>query len=297
MIKVAILAKAARPQFLIITPVCLFVGISIVIMDRGTFAFGILALAFIGALLTHVAVNVLNDYFDFKSGLDLQTVPTPFSGGSGTLVNKIMTPRSSMVYGSSALALATLIGLYLAIKTSFLIFIIGIPGILLVTMYTQYITRSPFLCLIAPGLGFGPLFIVGIYIVLVGSVSVSIVAASVIPGLLVSNLLLINQFPDVEADERFHRRVLPVIYGRRVSAYVFTFLLTLAYLTGLIAVIANVLPVTALLFFLTIPLGVLVVQGVLKNHDNIEGLIPYLGMNVILTISIPLLLSIGIMLA
>ncbi len=297
MIKVAILAKAARPQFLIITPVCLFVGISIVIMDGGTFAFGILALAFIGALLTHVAVNVLNDYFDFKSGLDLQTVPTPFSGGSGTLVNKIMTPRSSMVYGSSALALATLIGLYLAIKTSFLIFIIGIPGILLVTMYTQYITRSPFLCLIAPGLGFGPLFIVGIYIVLVGSVSVSIVAASVIPGLLVSNLLLINQFPDVEADERFHRRVLPVIYGRKVSAYVFTFLLTLAYLTGLIAVVANVLPVTALLFFLTIPLGVLVVQGVLKNHDNIEGLIPYLGMNVILTISIPLLLSIGIMLA
>ncbi len=297
MIKVAILAKAARPQFLIITPVCLFVGISIVIMDRGTFAFGILALAFIGALLTHVAVNVLNDYFDFKSGLDLQTVPTPFSGGSGTLVNKIMTPRSSMVYGSSALALATLIGLYLAIKTSFLIFIIGIPGILLVTLYTQYITRSPFLCLIAPGLGFGPLFIVGIYIVLVGSVSVSIVAASVIPGLLVSNLLLINQFPDVEADERFHRRVLPVIYGRRVSAYVFTFLLTLAYLTGLIAVVANILPVTALLFFLTIPLGVLVVQGVLKYHDNIEGLIPYLGMNVILTISIPLLLSVGIMLA
>ena len=293
--KIATLVKATRPQFLIITPVCLSVGISLVIKDGGTFNFGFLTLAFIGALFAHIAVNVLNDYFDYQSGLDLHTVPTPFSGGSGILVNKIMKPKSSLIYGSTTLVIATIIGVYLAFKVSLLIFLVGIPGILLIALYTQYITRSPFLCLIAPGLGFGPLFIVGIYIVLTGGISASSISASIIPGLLVSNLLLVNQFPDVEADERFKRKVLPVVFGRKTGAHVFTVLLILTYLSGLVAVLIDVLPVTALLFFLTLPLAVFVAIGVLRNYDNVEDIIPYLGMNVLLTISAPLLLTVGIM--
>lgn len=43
------------------------------------------ALALLGALSAYISVNVFNEYIDFKTGLDLVTRRTPFSGGSGTL--------------------------------------------------------------------------------------------------------------------------------------------------------------------------------------------------------------------
>ncbi len=42
-------------------------------------------LTIIGVTLTQNAVNVLNDYHDFKTGVDARTIKTPFSGGSSFL--------------------------------------------------------------------------------------------------------------------------------------------------------------------------------------------------------------------
>ena len=51
-----------------------------------------LILALAGGLLAHISVNALNEYLDFTSGLDLTTLRTPFSGGSGTLPANISRP-------------------------------------------------------------------------------------------------------------------------------------------------------------------------------------------------------------
>ncbi|MDQ4422556.1 MAG: hypothetical protein QF808_01485, partial [Thalassolituus sp.] len=71
--------KTTRPPFLILTPVCLLMGFA---------ASGYspqlnpdLIWVVLGALLAHISVNMLNEYQDFKSGLDLVTDRTPFSGG------------------------------------------------------------------------------------------------------------------------------------------------------------------------------------------------------------------------
>jgi hypothetical protein len=60
-------------------------------------------LIFIGALFAHISVNTLNEYFDFKSGLDLTANKTPFSGGSGALPN---TPDVAGVSFKGWLAIA-----------------------------------------------------------------------------------------------------------------------------------------------------------------------------------------------
>ncbi|MCL6448863.1 MAG: prenyltransferase [Armatimonadetes bacterium] len=86
--------RETRPQFLLLTPVCLLVGASLAFWKAGTINVVYLVIVFLGALAAHVAVNVLNDYFDFQSGLDLHTIPTPFSGGSGILPAKQMSPRA-----------------------------------------------------------------------------------------------------------------------------------------------------------------------------------------------------------
>ena len=70
-----------RPHFLLLTPVCVFVGIAVAVYQSDSLKALHLALALLGALLAHISVNVLNDYFDYRSGIDLETRRTPFSGG------------------------------------------------------------------------------------------------------------------------------------------------------------------------------------------------------------------------
>mgnify|MGYP001567492110 CR=1 FL=1 len=79
------LFQATRPSFLILSPVCVFLGTSTAMAASGPIDTATLILIVIGALCAHISVNTLNDYADFKSGLDLITVKTTFSGGSGSL--------------------------------------------------------------------------------------------------------------------------------------------------------------------------------------------------------------------
>jgi len=253
-----------------------------------------LALAFVGALLSHIAVNVLNEYFDYKSGVDFKTMKTPFSGGSGVLPSGLLNPRSVFILGISCIVAIIAIGGYFIYAQGPLIIPVGVVGILTVYFYTTHITRSPLLCAIAPGLGFGPLMVMGTYFALTGTYSLAAGLASLVPAFLVSNLLLLNQFPDVEADASVSRRHFPIAIGRGKSSLIYAALIFAAYLALIITVLLEVLPYLALLGLVTLPLGVLVVMGVRRYHDQIERLIPIMGRNVILTLLFPMLMAIGI---
>ena len=80
----AILA-ATRPSFLMLAPVTVLLGLGSAVQSGASIAWQQLAAALLGALAAHVAVNTLNEYQDFHSGLDRVTERTPFSGGSGAL--------------------------------------------------------------------------------------------------------------------------------------------------------------------------------------------------------------------
>ena len=101
-----------RVPFLILAPACVLLGIATAYYATGTFHPGYAILAFIGGIAAHISVNALNEYYDFKSGLDLKTQRTPFSGGSGTLPAKPEMARAALVIGLVSLALTGLIGLY-----------------------------------------------------------------------------------------------------------------------------------------------------------------------------------------
>ena len=63
-------------------------------------------LATFGLILTHMSVNSLNDYFDYRSGIDKVTNRTPFSGGSGMLKEGLLAPREVLLIGIITLLLA-----------------------------------------------------------------------------------------------------------------------------------------------------------------------------------------------
>ena len=95
---------------------------------------------------------------------------------------------------------------------------IGLAGAVLVVAYTPWITHHPLLCLLAPGLGFGPLMVAGTDVALTGVHHPATYVASLVPLLQVSGLLFLNQFPDVDADRAVGRRHIPMLWGRPRAA-------------------------------------------------------------------------------
>ena len=285
-----------RPQFLILTPMCVLVGVAAAAYDGFDLHPLHVILTLVGAILAHISVNVLNDYFDYRSGIDLATKRTPFSGGSGILPAGLLKAQQVYLLGLASLIGVGAIGIYFTFEYGWTILPLGILGMVVIYLYTTHITKNPVLCAIAPGLGFGPLMVVGTYFTQTGEYSLTAGLASLVPGFLVSNLLLLNQFPDVEADKVAARRHIPIAYGRRFSARVYAVLMLATYVSLASAVGFGVLPLTALIGLLTLPLAVKTVMGALKNYDDMEKLMPSLGMNIQVILLTTLLTGVGILL-
>lgn len=296
MAKLKIWFLQTRPQFLLLTPVSVFVGISVAYHESGTFDASHFLLAFLGALLAHISVNVLNDYFDYRSGIDLRTKRTPFSGGSGILPAGLLSPRGVHWFGVACMAAIVPIGLYFLSTYGLGLLPIGILGMLIIYLYTTHITRLP-MCEIAPGLGFGPFMVLGTYFTQTGTYSAGAVAASIVPGFLVADLLLLNEFPDVEADLTASRRHTPITLGRKASAKLYSLLIAGSYVWLIASVALKLLPPGALLGLVTLPLGGSAVRGVLRHHSDLDGLMPYLARNVQVVLLTPFLMSLGILIA
>ncbi|MEW6171250.1 MAG: prenyltransferase, partial [Candidatus Omnitrophota bacterium] len=90
-----------RPQFLILSVVLVLYGTAVAFYHN-SFSFPVLFLAMAGLLCMHTSCNVLNDYYDYKSGIDLHTAPTPFSGGSGFLPSGKLNPPGVFILGMSS---------------------------------------------------------------------------------------------------------------------------------------------------------------------------------------------------
>jgi len=287
-----------RPAFLLLVPACVIVGIATAVYESQDYSPHVLniVLAFLGALLAHISVNVLNDYSDYKTGIDFNTPKTPFSGGSGILPAGLLNPRKVQIFGIACLLGVGAIGIYFVWQYGWTIIPLGLLGIIVVYLYTTHLTKDPILCAIAPGLGFGPLMVLGTYFAQTGEYTLAAGMASMIPGFLVSNLLLLNQFPDVEADRAGARRHLLITQGRQTSAKIYAALIIATYLWLIASVALKILPITALLGLLTFPMALKTVRGVLKNADNVDNLVPFMGQNVIIVLLTPLLVGVGILL-
>jgi len=289
-----ILLGPMRAPFLILTPACVAVGVGTAYWQTRTLNGWYVLLVLIGAVSAHICVNAFNEYFDFRSGLDAKTQRTPFSGGSGTLQAHPELERTALLLSLVTLGITALVGAFFVWLRGWLLLPLGLFGLLLLVSYTIWWTSNPFLCLIAPGLGFGVLMVMGTHFALTGTYTWTSFIASLVPTFLVSNLLLLNQYPDVEPDREIGRKHYPITAGLQRSTLIYGSQLLLTYLSIVVGVILGLLPVFSLLALLTAILAWRVYNGVRQNAENIPGLIPFMGQNVIITISTPVLLAVGL---
>ncbi len=283
----------ARLPFLILTPACIALGLACVQWTQGHIN-GLHAwLVLLGAAAAHVSVNAFNEYQDFRSGLDALTQRTPFSGGSGVLPAHPELAGVALLMAVIGLGVSIGVGLYFVNLRGLALLPLGLTGVALVLAYTPWITRQPLLCLLAPGLGFGPLMILGTQVALTGHTSATAVAASMVPFFLVNNLLLLNQFPDVHADRQVGRRNILIVYGPTVAARGYAALMALAFGSLVLGVLAGWLPTGALLGLVALIWAVPTVRAVLTHANDVAQLIPVMGRNVLVCILTPTLMAAG----
>lgn len=287
-----------RPQFLILSVVLTFLGTAIAWYD-GNIVIWQAILAGFGLILTHASVNIFNDYFDFRSGIDLAVKRTPFSGGSGLLPANKLTPRQVLFLGIVCFVAAVPIGIYFIIVSGWQLLPLLLFAAFFIILYSPFILKRPWPEW-AAGAGLGALPILGLYFIQTGAYTFNAWIGCVPSALLVHNLLLMNEFPDIEADKIGNRKTLPIAIGAKKAAIIYSAVNIMVYIWVIIWVAAGafdwtsyrVMPPWALLSLLTLPLAVKSIKGAL-NSENQALFMPGMAANVMNVLATQTLLGIG----
>jgi len=291
------LIQTMRPSFLILTLACVFLGVCTSIATGAAVNNATLALTFIGAMAAHISVNMLNEYHDFNSGLDLKTNRTPFSGGSGALPNNPSSAKLVLTFGLLALLITIAIGLYFIVTIGTTILPIGLVGLVIIVTYTQWLNRLPLLCLISPGIGLGLLMVVGTHIILTFDYTQAVWLISLVPFFLINNLLLLNQYPDMYADESVGRKTFPLAFGIKRSNQIYALFMLAAYTLILCYIFVGILPTLSLIAVIPMMFAIFALKGAIKHKANIGESPQHLAANVAATILTPLLLGTSILMS
>ncbi len=281
-----------RPSFLLLSVVLVFLGTCIAWYD-GAFHLGHAVLAFIGLLLAHISVNVLNDYFDYRSGVDLATKRTPFSGGSGILPAGLLQPKQVLWLGLVSFLLTIPIGVYFVIVSGWPLLPLLIVGAACVLLYTPLLLKMGWPEWV-PGVGMGTLPVLGAYFIQTTAYLPAVVA-SIPSGILVHNLLLLNEFPDTEADSKAGRKTLPIVLGKGKASIIYSVLTGVVYLWIIGIAVVEQEPFL-LLALLTLPFAIKAIRGALK-YQEMSQLVPAMANNVLVVLLTQLLLGIGYIMA
>jgi 1,4-dihydroxy-2-naphthoate octaprenyltransferase len=284
-----------RPGFLLLSIVLVLLGSSIT-WHEGCFDWIKFLLTTLGLLLAHTSVNVLNDYYDYRSGIDFNTTRTAFSGGSGILIQGILKPKSAYTFGIGCLMAAFPIGIYLTYVSGWQLLPLVFLGGAMIYFYTSHLTKWLIGEFFA-GLGLGTLPVMGTYFIQTGQYSIEAFIVSIAPGLLTANLLLLNEFPDYEADKKGGRYHLVIALGRRKAARLYTGIMIMTYHCIVGGVILKFMPVITLIALITIPFALKAIIFSLRYYDNIEKIIPAMKANIITVLGTDILLALAYFLA
>ena len=291
--KISAVFQSMRPPFLVLTPLCILLGT--VLSEKITGGVDILSIlvALLAAIAAHIGVNTLNEYFDFSSGLDQITNRSLFNGGSGSLLHCPQAHKWVLWAAIVSLMITITSGIYLVVIKDTILLPLGILGISLILTYTQYLNKSPWLCLFSPGLAFGPIFTLGGFLCATPKTYstsneqiIMVLITSLVPFFLTNNLLLLNQIPDMLADKIVGRNTFPIKYG--VTPSIITYIISSVLATTIMLYCYYVFN-TAIWFYLPtilylfasfyIGLGIYYKGTVQQNK-----LTPYLAQNVALVL-------------
>ncbi len=260
--------KMTRPGFLAVTAAAVLLGLATAAACGCGFSVGRAVATMVLALAVHAGANALNDYHDALSGADAlnQQGLFPFTGGSRLIQQGVATTAQMRALAWVLLGLAIPSGILLAAHAGGGLIVVGAAGLLLAWAYS-----APPFALMTRGLGE---LAVGMawWLIVIGADYSQRGAFFVIPAvsavsfaLLVTNILLINGFPDAPSDARAGKRTLGVLLGPRAAAGLYLGIALAAHGWLVASVLLLIPPQRALAGLVSLPLSLLA-AGLLWRH-------------------------------
>ena len=252
---------AARPKTLLAAFVPVLVGSAIAIsVNRFYLPYSIAAL--ICAVLIQIGTNFTNDLYDHLKGADNNKRKGPQRAlASGLISAKEMKQGIIFTFG-----LSFLIGLYLVYFTGWVIFVIGIISIAAGFIYTA----GPF-PLAYNGLGdvfvftfFGVVGTMGTYYLHTTEFTFLSFLIALPVGAVTTNILVVNNFRDIDEDKAAGKNTLAVLIGRSLTRLEFILLLVLCYLVLILLYTEYNFSYWIFLPFTTLPFAALLIKMLFK---------------------------------
>lgn len=262
--------RAIRIKFLLASVIAVSLGLSLAWYAGSSIDVFHALLTFAGVISLHASVDLLNDYWDFKRGIDTKTKRTKMSGGTGVLPEGLLKPKSVYLAGIGFLLLGSIIGIYFVIIFGITIGVILGFAILSVYFYSTKIVNwglaEVFVTIK------GTLIVIGTFFIQSQGIDDFTIFAGIVVGLLSSLVLFVTSIPDHDIDKEKGRRTLIIIFGKSNTVKTFLIFPILTYGVIIFGVMTGLFPVYSLIVLLAKPFLILAMWH-LKDSEKSENML------------------------
>jgi len=272
---ISVWLRVIRVRFLLASIIAVSAGLAITWWNTSSITIFDAILTICGVLALHASVDLLNDYWDFKRGIDTTTHRTKMSGGSGVLPEGLLKPAQVYAAGITFLIIGTVIGIYFVATDGIVIGIILAFAVISIYFYSTKIVdwglAEVFVAIK------GSMIVIGTYFVQTSQITESTVLAGIVIGVLSSLVLFITSFPDHDADKAKGRKTLVINLGKQKACTILWIFPAITYGITIIAVVFEIFPVFCLIILSTVPLIIRSGLKLKQNYDKLTNLIPVMS--------------------
>src|SRR4030065_2148145 len=267
--------RVVRIRFLLSSVIAVSVGLGISWWHIGQIDILYAIMTMGGVFSLPASFDLLNDYWDFKRGIDTQTQRTKMSGGTGVLPEGLLQPHQVYRAGLGFLIIGALIGSYFVIIDGIVIGMILTFAIVSIYFYSTKIVDSG-LAEVFVAIK-GTMIVLGTYYIQVSELSLNTTLAGIVVGILSSLVLFITSFPDHDADKSKGRKTLVIAVGKQKATSLFLVFPVLAYGIIIAGVASQLFPVFSLITLTTIPLIIQSRHQLKTSFDDDTQMVPIMS--------------------
>ena len=264
--------RAIRIRFLLASVIAVSNGLAIAYWKTGTIDPLYAGLTYVGVVFLHASVDLLNDYWDHRRGIDSATTRTKFSGGTGVLPENLLTPKAVYAAGVIFLILGAAVGAYfVAVRGVTIAVILGF-AVVAIYFYSTSIVNA--------GLGElfvaikGAMIVLGTFYVQSAMIEPAALYVGAIVGILSATVLFVNSFPDFEADRSKGRHTLVILLGKKSATAAFPIFVIAAYAMIVAGIFLGFTKIYSLIGLASIPFAAKSIMSLRKNHESVDKLVP-----------------------
>ncbi|MBS3749583.1 MAG: prenyltransferase [Candidatus Thermoplasmatota archaeon] len=223
-----------------------------------SFSLYFFVLVILGVIINHAALNMTDDYFDYKHAVD-STKPgeeNPYTGGSKTLTSGLIEPKKMFIVFSILYGIVFILGLYITIERGILVLAFGLIGILSSIFYT-----SPPVKFAHHGFGelglllnFGPVIGLGAFYVQSQQLSIEAFLATIPCGIMLFSMIVINEIPDIQEDRLAGKLTLVARFGKKAGMRLYIISWIATYSIIIFSVLLSFIPWPILISLFSLPL-------------------------------------------